>query len=113
MESKQPVIGDVIDDLKLSLVEMDLPILAIYLFGSAARGNYTDQSDIDVLLVVTSNWFQIQDQVAMIQARLNVKYEVLLSVQVIDQADFDTMKTENTEFYRNLVAEGFELELLR
>lgn len=44
-----------------SLVAQHLPLKALYLFGSYSKGGYTDESDIDIAVILNSrkdNYFE-------------------------------------------------------
>jgi len=56
------------------------------LFGSVARGDDTDDSDIDVLVTTSGDWFQLQKEVAGIVAEYLHRYGVYVSVKVMDES---------------------------
>ena len=41
-------------------------IVAIYLYGSYARGNYTEESDIDITAIVRGNRIDLQEKLKQV-----------------------------------------------
>jgi predicted nucleotidyltransferase len=81
----------------------------IILYGSVARNEETDESDIDVAVIITS---PVSDDVRNLfinwSAQMDLKYDCVLSVIDIEKEKFDMW--ENTlPFYRNVSREGIVL----
>lgn len=79
-----------------------------YLYGSYARGDYHDESDIDILLTVDLDPAAIsalRNRVGMISSDLSLKHDVTVSVTV---KPFDQFRqyADVLPYYRNVLGEG-------
>jgi predicted nucleotidyltransferase len=77
----------------------------IILFGSWARGDATDESDIDVLIVLNGKVIigKEIDRMINIITEVNLKYGVLISVYPISDDDYSTV---NSPLLLNVRKEG-------
>lgn len=83
-------------------------IVAIYLYGSYARGNYTDESDIDITAIVKGNRTDLQEklkQVWDISADIGLENDIVVSPTVIPYAEYEEYK-EILPYYMNIQKEG-------
>lgn len=80
----------------------------IFLYGSYARGNYSDDSDIDITAIVRGNRVELQKKLKEVwdfSADIGVEYDVVVSPTVIPYEEFEQYK-ETLPYYRNIVREG-------
>ena len=83
----------------------------VILYGSYARGDYDDESDIDVIALVKCDdnlINKLRDDVISLISELGVNYDVVLSVHVKNKVHFKRWK-EHLPYYRNIVNEGVEI----
>lgn len=83
-------------------------IVAIYLYGSYARGNYTDESDIDITAIVKGNRADLQEKLKLvwdISAEIGLENDVVVSPTVIPYAEYEEYK-EILPYYMNIQKEG-------
>jgi len=84
-------------------------VLKIVLFGSYARGDYNNESDIDIFVLVNDN-----DLKKYRKIRVNIitefldSYDILLSIRVINSVTFNKYKNI-LPFYQNVISEGISL----
>ena len=78
-------------------------IRGIYLFGSYVRGDYTDESDVDVLIIGDLSLDDVLDEVFSIL----MKYGVLLNVIIEKPEEFERWK--GTSFHRTVLSEGIRV----
>ena len=79
-----------------------------YLYGSYARGDYHDESDIDILLTVDLDPAAIsalRNHVGIISSDLSLKYDVTVSVTVKPFDQFQQY-ADVLPFYKNVLGEG-------
>ena len=79
-----------------------------FLYGSYARGDYTDESDVDILLVVDTNAEGIKlhrAEISRISSDLSLKYDITVSITVKPSEQFDRF-SDILPFYKNVVSEG-------
>ncbi|MFZ6026961.1 MAG: nucleotidyltransferase domain-containing protein [Chloroflexota bacterium] len=80
----------------------------VVLYGSYARGEADDTSDVDVLLLYPDRIVvgeEIQ-RLGAILADLNLRYQVLISILPVSQSDW---KTAQNAFWNNIRREGVSL----
>jgi predicted nucleotidyltransferase len=83
----------------------------IYLYGSYARGDYTSESDIDMVAIVKGNRETLQQQLKEIwniASDISLDYEVVVSPTVIPYDEFENYKNI-LPYYRNIMEEGVRL----
>ena len=84
---------------------------SVILYGSYARGDYSEFSDIDVMLLVSLTEDQIKeisDQISDLAFDYMMKYGVDIS-PVITNTDHFNYWVDNLPYYRNIRDEGVRL----
>ena len=77
-----------------------------YLYGSYARGDYHEESDVDILLTVDSDDIApLRKIVAGISSGLSLEHDVTVSVSVKPAVQFNRY-SESLPFYRDVRKEG-------
>jgi len=84
-------------------------ILTTTLFGSKARGDASPESDIDILVIIQSEDWQVVRQIRQIGARVSLEQDVLFNMHVVDQAQWAKMKHAQSTYWRNVQRDGIEL----
>lgn len=81
------------------------------LFGSKARGEGGPMSDIDVLVVVAGDRWQMSEEIHHVSHQVIQKYDYLipLSLSVLSEDEYHLISKVGTSFYRNLEKDGIEL----
>ena len=80
----------------------------IILYGSYARGDYDEESDIDIMIMVDMDREELagyRSKINKFCTDLDLEYNVLLSSKLQSESFFNEWKTE-LPFYRNIVSEG-------
>lgn len=87
-------------------------IHGIYLYGSYARGDFDEDSDIDIVAIVKGDRLDLQDKcrnsVWTLANELDLEYDVLTSPTVIPADEFDKYFSE-LPYYQNILKEGKRL----
>jgi len=101
-------LGPLLRELKAGLTALYGERLArVVLFGSQARGDATEDSDVDVLVVLRGP-FSLPDEMertSYLTAELSLKYDTLISRLVIPEARL----SENSPLLINIRREGVPL----
>lgn len=83
-----------------------------YLYGSFARGDYHEYSDVDILVTVNMNADEISDyrtSLAHVNSELSLKHDVTVSITVKPLEHFQ--KYSNVlPYYKNVIKEGIRYE---
>ncbi|MBN1850012.1 MAG: nucleotidyltransferase domain-containing protein [Deltaproteobacteria bacterium] len=89
------------------ILKETFPIKEIILFGSKARGDFNDESDIDLLLV-TKRSIHWRERQAIIHTLFDVgmKYNVIFSILDTTEEDFDKGLFTAFPIYREIINEG-------
>lgn len=103
------VVLKVLDELKeglLSIYGNSAP--SIYLYGSYARGDAKDTSDIDVLLLYPSKVLPGSEinKISPILAELNLRYGVLISILPVNRLEY---QNSQRPFWSNIRREGVKI----
>lgn len=89
--------------------ELNGLLSGIFLFGSKARGEATKKSDIDVLVVITTNNKQINKKVTDIAFDIMMKYGIDLSVVIMNRAKWAAYQKVPTSFIYNVNKDRIKL----
>ena len=103
-------------DLRKMLLELEEKLQRVYgnklkaviLYGSVARGTATEESDIDIMVLVDGTAQELrtfEDQLSEVSTDISIKYFRVFSI--IDISYQEYMRWVNTSpFYRNVSKEG-------
>lgn len=86
-------------------------IVAIYLYGSYAREEYDEESDIDITAIVRGNRLDLQDklkQVWNVSADIGLENDVIVSPSVIPYDEYEEYK-QTLPYYMNIQKEGIQI----
>jgi len=78
----------------------------IILFGSVARGEDNEDSDVDVLIITSYDSFKMQKLVSEIAVDVLLRTGVYVSAKVMSVDEFNFLRDINSMFYRSLMKEG-------
>jgi predicted nucleotidyltransferase len=84
-------------------------LIAVLVFGSRVRGDFSAESDFDILVVVKKRTFGIIDTVNEVLSEEEDKTGIPFSVVVKGMESFERERKYNTSFYRNIKKEGIIL----
>lgn len=83
-------------------------IKSIVLYGSVARGTDTEESDIDVAVIIETYTKQMHDEMINRIVDLELEYNKVLSVLLIDEDKYNKW-INVVPFYQNVKNEGVYL----
>lgn len=88
---------------------LDGQLVAAYLFGSKARGDFTSDSDLDVLIVLENVDGDIQDTIHLLGARASLEYDVLINTHILSRARWEEMARQQATLWREVQQDGVPL----
>jgi len=87
-------------------------IEAIFLYGSYARGDFDEDSDLDFVAIVKGERVNLQQKLNYIlddSVKMDLEYNVISSPNVIPQDEFYKYQNE-LPYYRNIYKEGKRID---
>ncbi|RCX20992.1 nucleotidyltransferase-like protein [Anaerobacterium chartisolvens] len=85
----------------------------VILFGSCARGEFADESDVDLMFLVDMdriNLSRYKSDICKISSELGMEYNVLVSPILQDMDEFNRFKGD-LSFFRNVELEGVRISV--
>ena len=81
-------------------------LVEVKLFGSKARGDGREDSDIDVLVIISGGDWRICDVVYGIATDILLETEVCISPKVISRKEYNRLYDMENSFIKNVIREG-------
>ena len=84
---------------------------AVILFGSYARGDFDDESDVDIMVIAdvdADNLISYRSQFSRFGTELDLMYGVFHSFTLKDKSTFERWK-DTLPFYKNVMKEGIPI----
>ncbi|MGA9292948.1 MAG: nucleotidyltransferase domain-containing protein [Ignavibacteriaceae bacterium] len=76
----------------------------VILFGSQVKGNATENSDYDILIIIKKDYeWKLKTQILDFLYDFNLKYDILIDVKLISLNELKTIKG-----YQPFILEAFE-----
>ena len=85
--------------------------IEVVLYGSYARGDFDDESDVDVAGVADRDRMELKkyrQDIVHLMSSLSMKYDAVVSITCIPSSDYDAYK-EILPYYRNIDEEGVRI----
>ncbi len=110
MTAVKKEISGLLQDLQRELIQLfHKKLTSIVLYGSYARGDHDNSSDIDVIVLIDDDEPQLfHKQILRINVDLSIAYDVDLSVIVKSRADFRN-NVDVLPLYKNIAREGINI----
>jgi predicted nucleotidyltransferase len=106
VETERKVIASLVKDLQEMLGD---EILSIRLFGSRARGDFNEDSDIDLFILVREKTSAIREKVSGLIADYIFDYDLPLSAVLYDLLESQKNMELGSFFFENVEKEGIPL----
>lgn len=84
---------------------------AVILFGSYARGDYDEESDIDIMVRVKLDKEALakhQWDISVFSSRLGLEHGVVISIHLQDYDSFATYQ-QDMPFFQNVIKDGVQI----
>jgi predicted nucleotidyltransferase len=87
-------------------------LVSIYLYGSYARGDYDNDSDVDIMVIVNidkKELIKYRKNIYKVAHDLGFKFDIIVSVHLQDKETFENWKGV-LPYYRNVLKEGMLIQ---
>lgn len=84
-------------------------ISRVILFGSVARGDFSPESDIDLLIVTANGEQTLRDEISMACFEIILETEVILSPLVMNEETYEWHKKYRDPLYNQIQKDGIDL----
>lgn len=84
-------------------------LLDLRIFGSKVRGDFDKESDIDMMLVIESEDWHIQEEITKISADINMEFDCNISPVIYTRLEHEKNKYFKTLFIQEVEKEGISL----
>ena len=85
---------------------------SVILYGSYARGDYTPESDVDIMILVRGiapeELWKYKDPIIRKESELGLEYDLLISATIKDVETFNKY-LDVLPFYQNVLREGIKV----
>jgi predicted nucleotidyltransferase len=81
-------------------------LVSLRLFGSRARGEGTDESDVDVLVLLHTKDPGLCRRIVEESLEVDLAYDTNLAPTILTVAEYDLNRQYRTPFFRNVEAEA-------
>lgn len=102
------VTAKVVDQV-IELVKED--ICKMYLYGSCARGDYTTESDVDIMIILKCDKEKLKTyrkQISRLASRIGLENDIEVSLLLRDKESFESGQ-RILPFYQNVAREGITI----
>jgi predicted nucleotidyltransferase len=106
MDPRSTILRELKSSLKSFLGDQ---LVSMVLYGSMARGDYHDASDIDVAIIVRGLTRRLKGQILDEVAQLELKHDMPLSVLVFSDEEFNHLKKRERRIALDIEREGIAL----
>lgn len=83
-------------------------LVSVLLYGSYARGDYDEYSDVDIAAIVKGERLDLQKKLETVWDKANevgLEYDIVISPTVIPEDEFNKYLT-TSGYYKNIAKEG-------
>lgn len=84
-------------------------LIDIKFFGSKLRGDFNDESDIDVLIILKSKTVEVEKKIAKIWIENELKYFAGISYVIFSEHQYKMNLTLNSPFIERIIKEGISI----
>jgi uncharacterized protein len=81
-------------------------VVTVLVYGSKARGDYHDESDIDVLVIAKESDWKFSDKVREIGYALDEEIDYRLSIQVMSKEKIAYLRENNFGFAQSILRDA-------
>lgn len=84
-------------------------VVAQYLFGSYARNEQNEESDVDVCIIVKNLNYKLRRKISELASDYSLEKNIIISAIIKDIKTWQKNKRYNSLFYREIKRDGIKL----
>ena len=84
-------------------------LVNLVLFGSRARGDYEESSDVDVAVIVRGLSRELKDRIYREVAAIELEHGQLISLLVFSEQEFNRLRERERRIAKDILEEGVAL----
>lgn len=100
------ILNELRDNLKEIIGSRTIKLI---LYGSRARGDYDDESDIDIAIIVRGLTRELKKRIIDVVVDIEIKYLTPLSTLLLSEEDFELLKKRERRIALDIEREGIPL----
>lgn len=100
------IVNNFSNDTKLLLKDN---LIAEYLFGSTARAENKELSDIDILIIVKQFDYKLREALSSLSSEYSINHGLYISPILKDKNIWEKNKIHQTLFYKEIQRDGIRL----
>lgn len=105
-----PDLREILEEIKKELIALvGDRLLRIVLFGSRARGDHSDHSDVDLAIVIRGLTRDLKHRVLEKVAEIELKHLMPVSAFVVSEEEFNRLKERERRIALDIESEGIPL----
>ncbi|MEA3476434.1 MAG: nucleotidyltransferase domain-containing protein [Candidatus Cloacimonadota bacterium] len=87
-------------------IEKDLNVTDMRIFGSRARDDFEEDSDLDVYIELENNSSEIEDKIFHIVWKIGFENELVITTIIFTRDELENGPMKFSPIYRNIMREG-------
>jgi len=87
-------------------IEKDLNVIDMRIFGSRARNDFQEDSDLDIYLELEENSYEIEDKIFNIVWKIGFENELVITTIIFTRDELENGPMKYSPIYKNVMREG-------
>ena len=87
-------------------VTLDIPVIDMRVFGSCARGDESEDSDIDIFIEIEDLTKQAKEKIRELSWRIGLENSAVISALIFSRDEMENSPLRSSSIVRNIMLEG-------
>ena len=84
-------------------------VVAQYIFGSYARNEQDEESDVDVCIIVKNLNYKLRRKISELSSDYSIEKNIIISAIIKDIKTWEKNKKYNSQFYKEIKRDGIKI----
>jgi len=84
-------------------------VIAQYIFGSYARNEQNEESDVDVCIIVKNMNYNLRRKISELSSDYSLEKNIIISAIIKDIKTWEKNKKYNSQFYQEIKRDGIKI----